>query len=132
MAEVIAETADDADAEALIDAVYRFAAEQLGEGKAPQQVRALLVERGLSDEIAETVVSRLKTLRDEAMGDAYKASGRKNMGLGAAWCIGGTVLTMATMGDSGGHYVLFYGAIIGGAIQFIFGVFRYLQGAAKS
>jgi hypothetical protein len=48
---------------------------------------------------------------------------------GAMWCVGGLVVTGITfaMASGGGIYVVAYGAIIFGAIQFLKG-FAYMVG----
>ena len=56
--------------------------------------------------------------------------GPKNMLFGALWCIGGVVVTAATysaVSSGGGKYVVAYGAIIVGAIQFLIGVAQSLR-----
>lgn len=49
---------------------------------------------------------------------------KKNMIYGGLWAVGGTVVTVATMASAsdGGHYVVAWGAIIFGAIQFFRGL----------
>lgn len=49
--------------------------------------------------------------------------GSKNMAMGALWFIGGLLVTLATYSSAqgGGTYVIAYGAIIAGAIQFLIG-----------
>jgi peptidoglycan biosynthesis protein MviN/MurJ (putative lipid II flippase) len=55
--------------------------------------------------------------------------GVKNIGLGLVWLIGGSLVTFVTyQSPANGHYVLAYGAIIGGALQFIVGLYQYNRG----
>ena len=56
-----------------------------------------------------------------------KALARKNMISGALWCIGGIIVTAATYSasSSGGSYIIAWGAILFGALQFIQGVYQY-------
>lgn len=52
--------------------------------------------------------------------------GVKNIALGLAWLIGGSLVTFVTYkSPANGYYVLAYGAIIGGALQFILGLYQY-------
>ena len=107
--------------EQVVEAVYAFAVEQLKAGSSPEQIQATLVEKGLSQEIAETIVSNLTRVVSEAKSKA----GKKNMVYGALWCVGGIIVTAVTYSsasDGGGHYVVAWGAIIFGAIQFFRGV----------
>jgi hypothetical protein len=57
------------------------------------------------------------------------AEGARNMLVGALWCIGGVVVTAATYSavkESGGTYIVAWGAILFGGIQFFRGVFQSL------
>jgi hypothetical protein len=56
-----------------------------------------------------------------------KALARKNMISGVLWCIGGIIVTTATMSaaSEGGTYIIAWGAILFGAVQFIQGVYQY-------
>jgi hypothetical protein len=51
------------------------------------------------------------------------SAGAKNMLWGAVWCIGGIIVTAATYSaaQGGGKYVVAYGAIAVGGIQFLIG-----------
>lgn len=62
------------------------------------------------------------------------APGTKNMGMGALWAIGGTVVTVVTLSaaSGGGTYVVAYGAIGIGAIQFVVGLVQYMGYQSKS
>jgi hypothetical protein len=107
--------------EQVVEAVYAFAAEQMKNGASPEQIQATLVEKGLPQDAAEAVVSNLTRAVSEAKGKA----GKKNMLYGALWCVGGIVVTAATYSaasDGGGTYVVAWGAIIFGAIQFFRGL----------
>lgn len=58
---------------------------------------------------------------------ANKTEGRKNMLYGGLWFIGGTVVTLVTYSlasDSGGSYVIAWGAIAFGLVQFIKGIIQ--------
>jgi hypothetical protein len=102
-------------------AVYAFAAEQLKAGATPEQLHALLVGKGLSQEIAATVVGNLTGMRS----NAARSAGRKHMIAGALWCIGGIIVTAVTYGaasEGGGTYFVAWGAIIFGGIQFFRGL----------
>ena len=62
--------------------------------------------------------------------EAKRKAGVKNMLVGAAWCIGGTVITAVTYSTAkgGGTYVVAWGAIVFGAIQFLKGLFQMIAG----
>jgi tellurite resistance protein len=53
-------------------------------------------------------------------------AGEKNMALGAAFAVGGTLLTAATTSGPNGGGVIFIGAMVGGAIQFLIGLVQFM------
>lgn len=113
--------------EEMVQAIYAFAAEQMQQGAPPNAIEKALIEKGLDQESASTVVANLSQMRDEA----NVKSGKKNMIFGALWCVGGAVITAATYSAAsaeGGTYVVTWGAIIFGAIQFIQGLIQYSKG----
>jgi hypothetical protein len=106
-------------------AVYNYAAERLiKDDVPPAQVRNELMAQGLSEEVAALVVRQLQAARNGGSREAREA-GQKNMLLGALWCIGGTVVTVVSYSAAsggGGRYIIAWGAIIFGAIQFFRGL----------
>ena len=106
--------------EQAVQAVFAHAAQLLAAGETPERVEGRLVEMGLDRKAARTVVDRLVEVR----GEARKEAARKNMLYGGLWCVGGLVVTGMTYSaaSSGGGYVVAWGAIIFGAIQFFRGV----------
>ena len=106
-----------------VEAIYRTAAEQMRAGTASATIEKNLMERGLDAESARAVVSNLAT----AMAKAKKQAGRRNMLIGALWCVGGTAITAVTYqaaisSPGGGHYLVAWGAILFGGIQFLRGL----------
>ncbi|MBN1937834.1 MAG: hypothetical protein JW934_24480 [Anaerolineae bacterium] len=104
---------------------YRYAA-GLIQSKLPRaQVQDRLVAQGLDRQTAADVVDNLTRLH----ADARKKSAKKNMLYGALWCIGGIVVTVGTLAlaKGGGSFVVAWGAIIFGAIQFFKGLFDFLR-----
>ena len=106
--------------EQVADAVYAFAAEKMRNGASPPQITEALVQKGLDRRLASTVVANLSQMRSRAIRDAAK----KNMLYGGLWCVGGTAVTIGTYSaaSGGGSYVVAWGAIVFGAIQFFRGV----------
>ncbi len=102
--------------------VAGFAAEQMFEGVAPSQIEATLTERGVDPETAATVVGNLK----QAKAKVDREAAQKNMLHGAIWCILGLVVTVVTYqmasGPGGGRYVIAWGAVVFGGIQFLRGL----------
>ena len=106
--------------EQYIQAVYEHAADLMRSGMKDQDIVNNLVEQGLDSESATAVVNNLDQMRNEQV----RAQGKKNMAFGALWAVGGTVVTAATYSaaSGGGTYVVAWGAIVFGAIQFIQGL----------
>lgn len=106
--------------EQFVQQVYDFAAGQMANGVPPHQIQANLVEQGLDPESAATVVSNLVSFRSEAL----RKEGKKNMLYGGLWCVGGIAVTALTFSFAapGGSYLVAWGAIIFGAIQFFRGM----------
>ncbi|MGO4884404.1 MAG: hypothetical protein ACLP59_26820 [Bryobacteraceae bacterium] len=61
-----------------------------------------------------------------------RAIGKKNMGVGAAWCIGGlliTGITYSSASSGGGTYFICWGPMLFGGWQFLKGLFQFLGAA---
>jgi len=109
--------------EEFVQSVYNYAAQQLQNGVSPSQVESQLLQQGLDPDSARRVVFDLTHARTKAI----NSEARSNMLYGALWCVGGTVVTVLSFGAAssspgGGSYVVAYGAIIFGAIQFFRGL----------
>lgn len=111
--------------ERLVQAMYSFAAEQMKNGISSQQIQSMLIDKGLDRESAATVVSNI-VRRSEA----FRQVARKNMIHGGLWCIGGAVVTAASYSaaSGGGRYIVAWGAIAFGALQFFRGLKQFYGG----
>jgi len=99
--------------EQAVNQIYEFAANLLLEqNKSSEEVKNILIEKGLELEVATTIVENL----ENQIKNAKKEDANKDMLYGALWCIGGLIATISDFG-----YV-FWGAIVFGGIQFIKGV----------
>jgi len=101
--------------------IYVYTAEQLEAGVSSATVVEQLIERGLSREDAALVVRQTR----EAQSDGNRAAGRKNMVVGALWCLGGLAVTYfsyQSAASGGGRYVVTWGAVVFGAVQFFRGL----------
>jgi hypothetical protein len=106
--------------EQLLDTIYRHVAERMQNGATAAEVEKELLDMGLEAETAATIVANIKQAITKVKVDA----GRKNMLYGALWCIGGLIVTVISYqaAEGGGKYVLAWGAILFGAIQFFRGL----------
>ncbi len=104
-----------------VQQLYDYAADYMvNQGKSPEETKAQLVQKGLDEASAAMIVDKL----EEAVIAAKRERANKDMLYGALWCIGGTAVTLGTMSaaSGGGHYVITWGAIVFGAIQFFKGL----------
>lgn len=112
--------------EEAVQVVYDHAIELMRNGLSDEEIEENLVAQGLGTEAAQIVVTNLV----EARSEQFKKAGLKNMGFGALWCVGGLVVTGATYSaasSGGGTYIVTWGAIVFGAIQFIQGLIQYCK-----
>ena len=109
-------------ADEIVDAIHAYAASELEKGVPHVDVRGVLVERGLDQETAARVILNLR----EAQSSFVRALGRQNMMHGAIWCFGGIAATVASRAAAtgGGLYIVAWGAIVLGGIQFFRGVLQ--------
>ena len=99
-----------------VNKVYNYAANlMINEGKSAFEAKESLVNMGLSDEDANTVVENL----DEQIYEAKRSQSKKDMIYGALWCVGGLIGTFSNTG------FIFWGAIVFGGFQFFKGVMNY-------
>lgn len=104
---------------------FQYAAEQLALKNSPKNVEKLLIGRGVSPDIAKTIVKEAQGAVRKMRCEKYK----KRMLRGLALTIVGAIITCVTyvFADSlGGKFVFFYGAIIFGGIDFVAGFFGWL------
>jgi hypothetical protein len=104
--------------EAAVTEFYNYAANlMINEKKSSGDIQTALIEKGLSENAAFTIVNNL----ENEFKNAKKEAAKKDMLYGALWCVGGTVATVANIG------FIFWGAIIFGGIQFIKGAANYFS-----
>jgi hypothetical protein len=110
----------------LVESIYNFAAQELNNGVSPEMVEQRLVAHGLPAEAAATVVNGLV----EARSNAHKKAGQRNMLIGGLVCVVGLIVTIVTYSNAvagGGTYVVAWGAILFGAVQFFQGIYQSSQ-----
>lgn len=76
-----------------VNHIYEYAADLfINKDKNSYEVKMALVAKGMSEENAQIVVDRL----EDEIEQARKRRANKDMLWGAVWCIGGTIVTIAT------------------------------------
>jgi hypothetical protein len=115
------------------DEMYVYALERLVKGQPPYDVRKQIVEAGYKPSQADQIVNtalryqREREAQAQLEASAYKAAGPRNMAIGGIICLVGvfvTVGTMAMASEGGGRFILAWGAIVCGAIQFFRGLMQ--------
>jgi hypothetical protein len=112
--------------EEFVNQIYDYAATLMFKHeKSAQETKLALINEGLDSESASIVVSNL----EQQLRDVQKDEARNDMVKGALWTIGGVAITWATYSaaSGGGTYVITWGAIIFGAIQFFRGLINYFD-----
>jgi hypothetical protein len=105
---------------------FQFAVMELSNGKSHQAVEKLVVGRGASPQTAKTVVQDAEYVVRKGRREKYK----KRMTRGFLWTAAGIVITCGTFvfaSELGGKFVVVYGAIIYGFIDFIVGLVGWLS-----
>jgi hypothetical protein len=114
--------------EQVIEVIYRFAAQQMERGISASRIKQNLTDQGLDDETAATVVNNLRKVRAQIL----RQAGPMNMLQGALWCVGGTCISIVSFelasGPQGGTYVVAWGAVVFGGLQFFRGMFQLIRG----
>ena len=106
--------------------LYKFAAIELAKKQSPQVVTRKLTDQGVTPAVANKIVTETEKVFKSARADKYK----KRMTRGLLWTVVGIVLTCGTMAfasNMGGKYILFYGAVIYGIIDFLVGLVGWLS-----
>lgn len=109
------------ESEKTVNELYVYVANRIvKDNRAGYQVKTELMEKGMPEEAVNKIVDHV----EQQIYQARRDRASKDMLYGALWCIGGTVVTVATYSaaSGGGRYVVAWGAIIFGAIQFFKGL----------
>jgi len=121
---------EDPQSKQAVQDAYEHAAYLIRVGKSRKEIRANLREElELSEDDTKVVLDNLYGMRAKAIREA----GRKNMLYGALWCIGGTLVTVfsyqaASNDREGGTYLVAWGAIAFGGVQFFRGLVQVIRG----
>lgn len=113
------------DQQEIVNQIYGFTADMLyNQKKSIEETKTALIENGLRAEDADVVIANLQNQYKQEKREASN----KNMLYGALWCVGGLLVTILTYSaaSDGGTYVVAWGAVIFGAIQFFKGLFQRL------
>jgi hypothetical protein len=110
--------------EQVINEIYDYAAHLLmTEHKSPEEATKELIKNGLDSESATVVINNLQL----QIKQAKKDGAAQNMFYGVVCFVIGIAITLGTMAmaNDGGTYVLAWGAILFGGLQFLYGFLGY-------
>ena len=110
-----------------LSGLYRLAAQELARKQSPKAVVQKLTDQGVTPATANQIVGETQKMIKKALVDNNK----KRMTRGLIWMVIGVVLTCGTLAFAssrgGGRYILFWGAIGYGLIDFIAGLIGWLS-----
>ncbi len=122
------------DQQAAIDNLTKAVAQDLSNGTQPRTIVEMLIKQGWQPGNAQQYVANV-----QASLTRYRASNvhrsqlanqyARHMIFGLLWAVGGTVITVATYSaasNGGGRYVIAWGAIVFGIIDFFRGLIGWL------
>lgn len=110
-----------------LKALILYAATLMKSGSPDSQVEKALMDKGLSQSSARTMISQLRTVRRNVL----RKAALRDLLMGGAICIIGLVITTGTnsaaVSPMGGTYYIAWGAMLFGALQCVRGVLRFMQ-----
>ena len=128
----------------VVQAIFGYAMELKASGLTKWQIEAKLVEKGLDREAASTVSNKIfnpmpnfaSNSRGQmkftpAVSRNSGSSGFTNMLIGGSIALVGLAITIGTYSaasEGGGRYVVWWGAVIFGGIQFLKGLGQFMSG----
>ena len=118
--------------EQLVREVYGYAASLMRSGESSYKIEKTLVEKGLPQDVARTVVRNLEQERSRQMTQANRDAALRNMAVGGVICLIGLIISIgsyqaAASSPSGGSYVVAWGAVVFGGFQFLKGLFNMID-----
>jgi hypothetical protein len=104
--------------------IYEYAVSLKNADMTESAIVENLMRRGLSEPEANAVIQKIFAHRKKD----NRAEGKRNMIVGGLWLVGGIAVTVFTYNSarSGGSYVITWGPMIFGGIQFFRGLGQYL------
>jgi hypothetical protein len=116
--------------------IFDAVAKDLAAGKSKEKITKELVKLDWPEEDAIQLINQveeeMKRYQESPEGkQALAQKYLRHMGYGALWAIGGTIVTVVTYeaassSSSGGSYVIAWGAILFGVIDFFRGLFGWM------
>jgi hypothetical protein len=105
--------------------VYKMAAEDLARNKSTSTIMKSMVDQGLSKETAQKIIAEMQGALKNSRKDKY----RRQMVRGLLWTMAGSLVTCGSYwfaNDLGGIFMLCWGAILIGVLDFFLGFVRWL------
>jgi hypothetical protein len=113
--------------------LHSLASELVDIGKSRREIEDELVANGAERSTASDIVTEVLDVQWHAEGGGgglLDEGGVRHMGVGALLIAVGVMLTAGSFlaSDFTGVYVVTYGAIVVGAIEFMYGMYRFFEG----
>ena len=114
--------------EEMLRSAVIYARNSIREGQSKKNVeKALIEDKGIQADLASEIVRKLYEERQREYQKSFSDAGIRNMVIGGAICFIGIAVTIgsyhaAANSPSGGQYVIAWGAVIFGGIQFFKGL----------
>ncbi len=108
-----------------MQAIYQYVAGELSRNTVPQVIERELINRSVPPELAKQIITSTQRALKKGSGEKY----RKRMVRGILWTVAGVIVTCGSYmfaSDLSGSYLLCWGAIIFGLIDFFVGLFGWL------
>jgi len=108
--------------------VYRTAAEDLARNKSTSTIMKTMVDQGMTNEAAQKIIAEMQGALKKSRKDKY----RRQMVRGLLWTMAGSMVTCGSYwfaNDLGGLFLLCWGAILIGVLDFFIGLVRWLASA---
>ena len=105
--------------------VYRSAAEELARNKSTSTIMKNMVDQGMTREAAQKILNEMQGALKNSRRDKF----RRQMVRGLLWTMAGSLLTCGSYwlaSDLGGLFLLCWGAILVGALDFFIGLVRWI------
>jgi len=109
-----------------IKAVFQFVVQELARNTQPRVIQQELARRSIPRELIDRTIAEAQKALKGARAEKF----RKRMVRGLLWTVAGTLVTCLTYlfaSNLGGSYLLCYGAILFGVIDFLVGLVGWLS-----
>ena len=106
-----------------IPGLLDYAVQLQAQDKTSHEIKRALKEKGADDILALRITQQSEDIYFEIANKKAK----KSILWGSVWLLGGLIVTLASYKAGGNKFILTYGAILGGLIQLLGGLYKKSQ-----